>query len=137
MATQLDTSTSAVAADCFPSEALFCVSPDASLLPSPSSTAKSFDENSLNQKSPSPSLDADGLPVIDRETIIDALWRSSEDHAMSMMELTKLFDLGKRKNGSGRRFKFRQIVAEITFIRNDRVKGFTLVLKRSHYPVSS
>ena len=136
MATELDSTTQVLPPDSFVMEKLRCVSLDVTM-PSPSSTSESTDEKPSNQRSRCQSLDADGLPVIDRETIIDALWKSNEDHAMSMLELTKTFDLGKKKNGPRRRFKFRQVVAELTYIRNDRVKGFTLVLKRCHYPAAS
>ena len=78
-------------------------------------------------------LDDDGLPLLYRERTIDELWNNSESHAMTVLELTKAFKLNKRKNGPTRRYSFRQIAADITYIRNDREKGATLVLKKCNH----
>jgi len=80
-------------------------------------------------------VDDDGLRLITGEAIIWELW-SSDNHAMSIVELTKAFELDKKVNADARRFKFRQLIADITYIRNDPRKGFTLVLKKRNYPRS-
>ena len=80
-------------------------------------------------------LDQDGLPLITRETIIWELWCSGGDsHAMSIIDLTEIFELNKTKNARIRRTKFREIVSGIAYIQQDPVKGFTLALKKRNYP---
>lgn len=79
-------------------------------------------------------LDKDGLRLISQQAIILELWHANDSHSMSILELVKAFELEKKKNGVSRRYNFRQIIAEISYIRNDPVKGFTLVLKKRSYP---
>ena len=122
---QLDTAASLEAVDSLSHEPPCCDSPDSSR-----SSASSVGSIENNQPVQSRVLDADGLPLISRERIIDEIWKNSEDHAMTVLELTKAFKLNMRKNGPTRRYSFRQIAADITYIRNDREKGATLVLKK-------
>ena len=76
----------------------------------------------------------DGLRDINRNAVLWELWCNNEEHSMTILELVKAFELDKKKNAASRRYKFRQIIAEITYIRNYS-QGFTLVLKKKHYPV--
>lgn len=76
----------------------------------------------------------DGLRDINRDAVLWELWCNNEEHSMTILELVKAFELDKKKNASSRHYKFRQIIAEITYIRNYK-KGFTLVLKKKHHPV--
>lgn len=67
---------------------------------------------------------------ITADEIVGQLWMANDQHALTLVQLMQIFHLHQ---SASRRYQFRQVVAELTYIRNYPV--FTLVLKQKYYPV--
>ena len=96
----------------------------------PSDEETSSSTTTSSTCTPPPARAAPSRRPITVDAILWELWMANDEHALTLPQFMQMFDL---HHSAQRRYQFRQVVADLTYIRNYPV--FSLVLKKKHYPI--